>query len=140
LVACCVIGSAQAARAQDFGIRGGASVDPDQAYIGAHANVGPLGRRVWFRPNLELGIGDDVTLTSLNFEFVYRHPVRNSPWTLYGGGGPAINIYKFERDTDAEAGFNIVGGVEHANRVFFEVKFGIEGRPDLKIGVGVTFR
>ena len=43
--------------------------------------------RLHFRPNLELGIGDDLVTTALNFEFVYKFPSR-SGWRLYAGGGP----------------------------------------------------
>jgi hypothetical protein len=126
--------------AQYFGVRAGASVDPDQFFIGGHAEVGPIVDRVWFRPNIDIGFGDDVTATTLNFEAVYRYAPPRSDWTLYGGGGPAINVYNFDNDTESEGGFNFVFGAEHQSGVFSEVKLGVGDSPDLKLGVGYTFR
>ena len=62
------------ARAQGVGGRVGASVDPDQLYFGAHFETTELADRLRFRPNVEVGVGDDLTLVALNFEFVYRLP------------------------------------------------------------------
>ena len=41
---------------------------------------------------------------------------------------------------NTEAGFNFLGGVKNQAGLFFEVKIGVEGSPDLKFGVGYTFR
>jgi hypothetical protein len=134
------LSAATPAFAQYFGVSAGASVDPDQFYIGGHAEVGPVVDRVWFRPNIEIGFGDDVTLTALNFEVVYRYVPARSDWTVYGGGGPAINLYNFDNDTEAEGGFNFVFGAEHRSGIFSQVKFGVGDSPNLKFGVGYTFR
>ena len=50
------------AAAQAPGVRGGVSVDPDQFYVGGHYETGPLVDRLHFKPNIELGFGDDITL------------------------------------------------------------------------------
>ena len=123
------------------GVRGGVSVDPDQFYVGAHYETDPLVDRLYFRPNLEAGFGDDLTLIALNFEFVYKFPSRRA-WTLYAGGGPAINIYSFDDvdNTETEPGLNFLFGAEHARGLFFELKLGAIDSPDLKFGVGYTFR
>ena len=64
--------AAEPAHAQHgFGIRTGVSVDPDQFYFGAHVDAGPLVKSLWFRPNIEVGVGDDVTLIALNAELAY---------------------------------------------------------------------
>ena len=127
------------AAAQDFGLRAGASFDPDQFYFGAHAETAPLVDRLRFRPNAEIGVGDDVTLIALNFEFAYFFPTRQR-WQVYAGGGPALNIVDTERDTDPEGGFNILLGVQHTGGLFFEFKVGAIDSPDLKFGVGYTWR
>jgi hypothetical protein len=133
------------ARAQGFGVRGGASVDPDQFYFGGHYETDALVDRLHFRPNLELGVGDDLVTTALNFEFVYKFPTR-SGWRLYAGGGPAINFYSFDNDsrgdddTETEGGLNFLFGAEARNGLFFELKVGAIDSPDLKFGVGWTFR
>jgi hypothetical protein len=136
--------SAIPAWAQGPGVRGGVSIDPDQFYFGGHYETSPLVDRLHFRPNLEVGIGDDVVTTAINFEFVYKFPSR-SAWRLYAGGGPAVNFYSFDNDgndgdTETEGGFNFLIGAEQRNGLFFELKIGAIDSPDLKFGVGYTFR
>lgn len=130
------------AAAQGPGVRGGVSVDPDQFYVGFHYETTELVDNLYFRPNAELGFGDDLTLVGLNFEFVYKVPIQG-PWTLYGGFGPAVNIYSFDRnnrdDTDAEAGLNVLFGAEATNGLFFEIKLGAMDSPDFKLGIGFTW-
>ncbi|MEO7158323.1 MAG: hypothetical protein ABI039_12215, partial [Vicinamibacterales bacterium] len=75
--------------AQDAGVRGGISVVPDQFYFGGHFETAPLIDHLYFRPNVELGIGDDVTVLAANMEFVYKFTTRR-PWNLYAGAGPAL--------------------------------------------------
>jgi hypothetical protein len=127
------------ASAQGPGVRGGMSVNPDQAYLGGHFETRPLVERFHFRPNVEFGFGDDVTTTAVNFEFVYKWPLKQSPWTFYAGGGPAISFYNRNDDTDSKGGLNLLGGLEHDNGFFFEVKVGTFDSPDLKAGIGYTF-
>src|SRR5262245_48571801 len=90
--------------AQDFGVRAGVSGDPDQFYFGGHLVTGELLERLRFRPNVEVGIGDDVTLVAVNLEFAYTFPSRR-PWAVYVGAGPALNIYDSDDDSEAEGGF-----------------------------------
>jgi hypothetical protein len=136
--------SATHAFAQGPGIRAGASVDPDQFYFGGHYETEALVDRLHFRPNLEIGVGDDVVTTAINFEFVYKFPTR-SQWRLYAGGGPALNFYSFdtgndEDNTETEGGLNFLFGAESRRGLFFEIKVGAIDSPDLKFGVGWTFR
>jgi hypothetical protein len=136
--------SSTPALAQEGGIRGGISVDPDQFYFGGHLETPPLVERLYFRPNVEVGFGDDLTLIAANMEFVYKF--RISPaWDLYAGGGPALNVFMFDGDGDddsqTEAGLNFLFGVEQSNGLFFEFKIGaIDDSPDFKFGVGYTWR
>lgn len=128
------------ASAQGLGVRAGASVDPDQFYFGGHYESRPLVDQLHFKPNLELGIGDDITTFGLNFEFVYKIPIDGSPWNLYAGGGPAVNFYSFDNDSRTEGGLNVLFGAETTQGVFFELKLGALDSPDLKFGVGYTWR
>ena len=128
------LGIAVPAAAQGPGVRGGVSIDPDQVYFGGHYETDALVDRLHFKPNLEVGIGDDVVATTINMEFVYKFPSR-SRWLLYAGGGPAINFYSYDDDggdgdTNTEGGLNLLFGVENRGGLFFEVK----------VGVGFTFR
>lgn len=145
LVACAVVLVPAMAAAQGPGIRGGVSIDPDQFYFGGHYETDALVNRVHFRPNIEAGLGDDVTLVSLNFEFAYKFPRRNG-WQIYAGGGPGINFYSFDRgpgrgsDSESEAGLNVLIGVEQSSGLFFEFKIGALDSPEMKFGVGWTFK
>lgn len=134
-----IVLTASAAGAQDFGVRAGISANPDQVFFGAHLESLPIVDHVHLRPNIEIGFGDNTTLTALNLEAVYKWPLQ-SPWTVYAGAGPAINIVRVESETDAEAGFNFLGGLEHSKGWFVEAKFGAVESPDLKITFGYTLR
>ena len=128
------------ASAQDAGIRGGISVDPDQFYFGGHIETSPLVDRLYFRPNLEVGVGDDLMLIAANMEFVYKF-MRRSGWGIYAGGGPALNIYMVDdADSEMDAGFNVLVGAESSRGLFFEFKVGAIDSPDFKFGVGYTWR
>jgi hypothetical protein len=131
--------AARPAEAQEFGARAGVSVDYDQFYFGGHFQTEPLVDRLRFRPNVEIGLGDDVTLVGFNVEFAYFFPTQNA-WQLYAGGGPALNVINFEDDTRAEGGLNALVGVEHAKGLFFEFKIGAFDSPEFKFGVGYTWR
>ena len=132
---------ASPAAAQDGGLRGGLTVDPDQFYFGGHLETSPLVDRLYFRPNVEVGFGDDLTLIAANMEFVYKFPSR-SGWSIYAGGGPALNVYMYDGDdnSDTDAGLNLLVGVESSRGLFFEFKMGVVDSPDFKFGVGWTFR
>ena len=140
-----VLFSSTPALAQDPGIRGGISIDPDQFYFGGHLETSPLVDRLYFRPNVEVGVGDDLTLIAANMEFVYKFTTRRA-WNVYAGAGPALNIFMFDdegqgdNDSETEAGFNIMIGVEQARGLFFEFKIGAIDSPELKFGVGYTWR
>jgi hypothetical protein len=133
-------GTPASAQGMGLGVRAGASVDPDQFYFGGHVETPAIVNRLHLRPNLEIGFGDDATLIAVNIEAIYKYPLRQSPWVVYGGGGPAINYYNFDDDgSDTRGGLNFVGGLEHDRGLFFEVKVGAWGSPDLKFGVGYNF-
>ncbi len=137
---------AASARAQGFGVRVGASTEPDQFYGGVHFETSELVERLRFRPNIEAGVGDDLKLFALNFEFIYRLPPDTprlrgalAMWHLYVGGGPALNILRFTNDTQYEGGFEGLFGIAHRNGLFAEAKVGALKSPRFKIGVGYTF-
>ena len=133
------------AAAQNAGLRAGLSVDPDQFYFGGHVETSPLVDRLHFRPNVEVAFGDDLTLIAADMEFVYKFPNRRD-WGFYAGGGPALNIYRFDNDgkgnddAETEGGLNLMIGVENNRGLFFEFKIGVVDSPDFKFGVGWTFR
>ena len=142
---CAFIMAASTASAQKgYGVRAGASSDPDQFYLGGHLDVKEVTERFWFRPNAEVGLGNHLTLFSLNGEFVYDMPLKTTTrWVPYVGGGPAFLIgtvkTSFGRVTDTGGGFNFVGGIRQRKGFMGELKIGAFDSPDLKMGVGWTW-
>jgi len=122
-----------------YGFRVGASVEPDQFYFGAHAETAPLIDNLHFRPNVEIGVGNDVTLVGINFELAYKFPTQQA-WRPYAAAGPALNIVRSHGESDAQGGFNIALGIEHRGGLFAEVKVGAMDSPDFKFGIGFRFR
>lgn len=127
-----------------MGVRAGVSASPDQFYFGAHYDTGYLIEHLSFRPNLELGLGSSVTTVSANFEFAYWFPTHNQPYSIYAGGGPALNLYRFDlpagSTTAARPGFNLLAGVTHRSGLFAELKLGLIDSPDVRFGIGYTWR
>jgi len=130
---------APAAAQTSAGIRAGLSVDPDQFYFGGHVETAPLIEELRFKPNVEIGLGNDVTVVALNIEFAYVFPSQRD-WNVYAGAGPALVVVDTRADTNAGGGFNLLVGVGHQSGLFMEVKVGVVDSPDLKIGVGYSFR
>ena len=122
------------------GIRAGASIDPDQFFFGGHVETSPLIKNLTFRPNAEIGVGDNVTTVAFNIEFAYWIPLQNRSWKLYVGGGPAANLYSFDGDTDMRGGFNLMVGGQHDKGLFVEFKIGLIDSPDAKFTVGYVLK
>ena len=139
LVACLMF-FATPAYAQSFGVRAGASANPDQFFFGGHYETRPLMEHLTFRPNIEVGFGDDVTLVAFNIEFAYWIDLKNKPWKVYLGGGPAANLYDSDNETDLQGGFNLMVGAQHRGGLFGEFKVGLIDSPDVKFTVGYAFK
>lgn len=144
-----LVGATAPALAQQpgIGVRAGVSAGPDQFYFGAHYDTGPLFDKLSFRPNAEIGVGNDQTTVAGNFEFVYWWPIRRHPWNIYAGGGPAIVYYDHGNphhddngDSDVDPGFNLVIGVAHRSGFFSEIKIGLIDSPEFKFGIGWTWK
>jgi hypothetical protein len=145
-----VCSAASAAHAQDagtVGVRIGVSGSPGQFYAGLHYESEPFVEQLRFRPNIEIGVGDNQTLVALNFEFAYYVPLQSGRgrgarnlWSLYLGAGPALVIDRFTNSTNTGGGFNILVGAQHSGGFFTELKVGMIDSPSVKFGVGYTFR
>jgi len=134
----------------DIGFRGwgprvGVSIDPDQVHFGAHLDFGNFAQHVRFQPNIEVGVGDDLTLITVNAEAAYRFSARWEAWTPYAGGGLGANIRSYDNDSDSETDFgvNLLGGIDRGlsrgDRFFIEGKFSLNDVPDAKVTIGWTF-
>ena len=136
---CSLFVSTPLAHAQEAGIRAGVSIDPDQFYFGGHVETAPLLDHLTFRPNVEIGIGNDQTLVAFNFEFAYHFP-SNRTWNIYAGAGPALNLLRFHGETTSGGGLNLLLGVQHERGLFAEFKVGTVDSPNAKLGVGYAFK
>lgn len=136
--------AAQSASAQDVGVRAGVSGEPDQFYVGVHLLTPHVFDQVHFRPNVELGFGQDQRLLALNLDLVYRAPIRRSDWAVLAGGGPGANVFMRDRNgdtlTNTGGGLNVLLGLEHAKGFFTELKVGLIDSPSIKFGIGMTFK
>ena len=123
------------------GGRVGVSADPDQFVFGGHIETQPVVTDLTFRPNIEVGVGNNTTLVALNFEFAYWIPLKNQ-WRLYVGAGPAANLYNHRGrgGSNTVGGLNFLAGTQHDNGLFFELKVGAIDSPSLKFNVGYVFR
>ena len=135
------------AQGRQFGVRGGVSADPDQFFVGGHYETRPIVDKLTFKPNLELGFDDESVLAAINFEFAYTIPIERKPFSVYFGGGPAVNIFNRtgggggEGDEDhVGPGFNFLLGLQLNQGLFFEIKLGVVDSPDFKFTVGYSFR
>jgi len=131
-----------------WGVRAGVSSDPDQIYGGVHFELGEFARDVRFRPTIEFGAGDDVTVLQALAEAHYVFS-KVQVWKPYVGGGIGLSYINFDSDfpgprrDDSESDIALVGvgGIEtklkSATRFFLELKIGLgDDDPDLKVGVG----
>lgn len=131
------------------GLRAGVSVDPEQAFVGLHFDLGELTEHLLLRPDLEIGFGDDETVYAAGAQVLYFFPRRWKQWEPYAGGEIGVNHREIDeprgvRDPD-ETGLalNAVGGIETelegGNRFLVELKLGLAEEPRLKLLVGWTF-
>ncbi|MBK7673209.1 MAG: hypothetical protein IPJ24_17755 [bacterium] len=149
LLAMMVAGAGAAQAETAWGLRGGATFEPDQVHVGAHMNGGELFNDGWFIPNIEIGFGDDITLVALNPELVYKFSKRgSSDWGFYIGAGLGLNFYSWDNDgpgdgSETELGVNFLGGMSRklsaGNDFFVELKLGAADSPDAKVTAGFTF-
>jgi hypothetical protein len=128
-----------------WGVRAGLSSNPDQVYAGVHWDLGEFARNVRFRPNIEVGFGDHVTLLQANAEVHYVFS-KVQVWKPYVGGSAGF-VYADPDEGDNKTDLSVmgVGGVEtklkSATSFFIEAKVGLTNDdPDLKVGVGWTWK
>lgn len=129
-----------------WGLRGGASIDPDQVHAGIHINAGEFAPRVRFQPSFEVGFGNDLIVGAIHLDALYTF--RRPSWRPYLGGGLGVALIDVDRDRrdrgddfDVEAGLNLVGGFEWGprGRYLLELRVGVGDIPDLKVTAGIAF-
>lgn len=120
------------------GFVGGASIDPEQVYVGVFWQTPPIANRFHFRPGVDGGFGNDLRLATINLDFVAKFPLGTSGWELIQGGGPVIVIRKDDgfRGTDTGGGGSYIFGFAHQSGFFGEFRIGGGSVPNLKMGAG----
>ncbi|MCC6963170.1 MAG: hypothetical protein IT585_07955 [candidate division Zixibacteria bacterium] len=133
-----------------FGVHGigprvGLSIDPDQVHFGGHLDLGDLAPQLMVFPNVEVGIGDDLTIVSPMFELDYRFREDWGSWNPYLGGsiGPVFVSADRGRD-DTELGLTLQGGIarrmtSNSGFMFLEFKLGLADYPDFRFTLGWCF-
>ena len=134
--------SAAAQTDRGVGVRAGVSGAPGQFYVGGHVDLKEFTEKLWFRPNAEVGVGDGLTLVSVNAEFAYFWKGRLREWTPYAGAGPALVVQAFrsgQGNSGVGPGFNFVVGIQQRKGLLVEVKIGAMDSPGFKAGIGWTW-
>lgn len=129
-----------------IGPRVGMTIDPDQIHFGGHVDLGEVARNLMMVPNLEIGVGDNVTTIAPSFELDYRFRSDWGVWQPYLGGGIGPVFYSFEHgDNSSDLGLYAQGGImkglsgTNSGYFFIEAKLGLVDAPDVKFTVGWTF-
>jgi hypothetical protein len=124
------------------GFLGGASIDPEQLFVGVFWQTPPLGNRFHIRPGIDGGFGSDVRLATINIDFIARFPIGASGWHFIQGGGPVIVLTKFDdfEGTDTSAGGSYIIGFAHDSGFLGEFRIGGGNVPSLKMGAGFAIR
>lgn len=134
--------STAASAQSSINFNGGASIDPEQVYVGVSWESPDIGGRFRIRPGIDGGFGDGLRLGTINLDLIVKFPLGTSGWTLVQGGGPVISIAQrsgaFEdAPRELHAGGSYLFGFQHDTGFFTEFRVGAGGFvPQLKLGVG----
>lgn len=114
-----------------------------QFHFGLDLRLGEMFPNVEFTPNVELGMGDNANIFSINGDLAYQFTeLVTSPWGLYGGGALSLHYLDFSNHTDTDLGLNGLIGVTkvltNGHLALFEVRLGILDSPDLKLTFGYS--
>jgi len=129
-----------------IGPRVGFTINPDQIHFGGHIDFGDLADNLMMLPNLEIGLGDNITTIAPSFELDYRFRSDWGVWTPYLGGGAGPVFYSTKHgDSWSKLGIYLQFGVgkgssgSQSGHFFMEGKLGLVDAPDFKATVGWTF-
>jgi hypothetical protein len=152
VIAAALLGPAPSARAGEannhIGIRPlGFGINPDQYVFGFQAALGHV-KIVRFAPSVDIGFGDNQTLTSINLDVlldVFSPPKVRAGF--YVGTGLGLHIISVDNvdDTDTEFGLNLLAGVKlpFGERHYYNLEsrfgVGISEVPDFRLLLGVMF-
>ena len=127
-----------------WGLRVGLADSPDQVIGGVHIDFGEFTDRLRFRPDAELGFGDDVNTLFVTAPVHYLFKVADSNVRPYAGGGVSLGFVDPDRgDSDFEIGFKATGGAEwqrkNGKAFFLELEIGLGDVHDVQLVIGWAF-
>ncbi len=131
-----------------WALRLGIADDPDQALLGVQIDLGEITDGVRFRPDAQLGVGDDHTILSVSG--VVDHPFdTDTAFRPYAGGGLTVGFVDRDRpgpggdDTDVEIALEAIGGLEWSlrggNDFFVELNLVFGDLHDVELLAGWRF-
>ena len=129
-----------------FGARAGYThwENVDQIHFGAHLKLGEILPNVRLTPGVEAGLGDGVTIITVNGDVTYDFTeFVAQPWNLYGGGSLSFNTFKPDAgDTATDIGLSALLGLERTlasgHRAMAEIRAGLIDSPGFKLTFGYT--
>jgi hypothetical protein len=142
----CTIAEAQIVTTQSaqsqVGFHGGASIDPEQGYVGVFWQTPSIANRFHLRSGVDGSFGSDLRLATINIDFIVRFPLGTSGWHLVQGGGPVIVLTRVDgfEGTDTSAGGSYLLGFSHDSGFFGEFRIGGGNVPSLKMGAGYSLK
>lgn len=124
------------------GFQGGASIDPEQGFVGVFWQSPAIGNRLHLRPGIDGGFGGDLRVATINIDFIARFSLGSSGWDLIQGGGPVIALTKVDgfEGTETSAGGSYLIGFAHDSGFFGEFRIGGGNTPSLKMGAGYAIK
>ena len=132
-----------------WGPRIGFGSNPDQLLFGAQLELGGIAPDVTIIPNVDIGVGDNVTTLSLSGDVHYHFHVQSSAWRPYVGAGLTFIHASFDAppgfdDSTTDLGATIIGGAivptQSGSRFFTELHLGLGDMHDIKLMAGWNFR
>jgi len=120
LTSLAVPAASHARAARSFGPQVGISSSPDQVVFGLHLGFSDIAPSVDFVPSVDLGLGDDRTVVSLNGDFHFRFRVSGSSWQPYAGAGIGVHAVNVDvgpfHHSDTVTGGNLMFGADVPTR------------------------
>jgi hypothetical protein len=136
-----------------FGVRAGATIDPDQFHVGFHVDLGQAAPRLRIRPGAEIGFGSGRTTFLGNIDALYVASQSRSTNILVGGG-LGLGAEWGDRGKDGGLfGAALIGAVEWGARptphvaqaagsflrYLLELRIGLGDVPAAKVTVALQF-
>jgi hypothetical protein len=132
-----------------YGPQLGFSQGPDQFVIGGHLKWNAVAPSLDFVPGVDLGLGDNATVVSMNGDFHYKLATGSS-WQPYVGGGVGLHFESVENQrnntstNETRTGGHLILGAgvptQGSSRFFTELKIGFGDSPDMKVLAGWNYK